>query len=77
MTEVANVGAIPEMLNINEDACGVCFASKDTMVVRNAVTKLLESPELKESMASKAYKRVMSQYSIPMVWKLLVSVWQG
>ena len=73
----SNVGAIPEMLNINEDACGVCFASKDTMVVRNAVTKLLESPELKESMALKAYKRVMSQYSIPMVWKLLVSVWQG
>ena len=73
----SNVGAIPEMLDVENDACGVCFAPRDTMAVQKAVTKLLESPELKECMVSKAYKRVMSQYSMPMVWKQLVNVWQG
>ena len=69
--------AIRKRLDVENDACGVCFAPRDTMAVQKAVTKLLESPELKECMVSKAYKRVMSQYSMPMVWKQLVNVWQG
>ena len=71
----SNVGAIPEMLNINEDACGVCFKPRSADEVYQSVVSLIDSDQ-KNKFASKAKERIYSMYTMPTVWKQMVSIWK-
>lgn len=71
----SDVGAIPEMLNIDEDACGVCFKPRSADEVFNSVNSLIDSDQ-KKKFASKAKERIYSMYTMPTVWKQMVSIWK-
>lgn len=73
----SNVGAIPEMLNIEEDACGICYEAKSFSKVRDAVKILMNDAEQKNRFAEKAKKRVNDMYAVPVVWRQLVKVWKA
>lgn len=72
----SDVGAIPEMLNINGDPCGICFKPHSVDEVFNAVTCLLDDEKLKQEFAVKARSRVKEMYSMPKVWKQMVEIWK-
>lgn len=72
----SNVGAIPEMLDISKDACGVCYEPKDVLSVKKAIETLLNDEELKNSYSRKAKKRVNEMYAMPKVWQQLVNIWE-
>lgn len=71
----SNVGAIPEMLDIDNDACGVCIHPKSPLEVKEAVVSLLNNPQKKNEYAKKARNRVNSVYRMSVVWKGLVNIW--
>lgn len=70
------VGAIPEMLNIDDDPCGICVQPKDVKSLRKAIIDLLDNNELKKELSKKSIIRVNELYSIDAVWKLLCEVWK-
>lgn len=72
----SNVGAIPEMLNINEDACGVCFKPRSADEVYQSVVSLIDSDQ-KNKFAAKAKERIYSMYAMPIVWKQMVNIWKS
>lgn len=72
----SNVGAIPEMLDVDGNACGICYEPKSIEGVRKAILNLLDNPELKSHYAVMAKKRVEEKYAIPVVWKQLVAIWK-
>ena len=71
----SNVGAIPEMLDIGNNPCGVCINPKSSEEVHDAVMSLLDDSKQKEEYANRAKSRVQSMYSMPVVWKELVGIW--
>lgn len=73
----SNVGAIPEMLDIDGDACGVCFVPQDADEVYKAVTSLIDDEELKSIYSVQATNRVNSLYAMPQVWKQIISIWKN
>lgn len=72
----SNVGAIPEMLDIDGDACGICFISQSADEVYNALNLLIDNTQLKRKYAYKAKKRVCNLYAMPKVWEQLVGIWK-
>ena len=72
----SDVGAIPEMLDINGDACGICFKSRSANEVKRAIDCLLLDESQKKHFSQKAKKRVNEMYSIPKVWQQLVEIWK-
>ena len=73
----SDVGAIPEMLDIDEDACGICFKPKSAEEVYKAVSSLIDNDDLKSTLASKAKIRVNNLYAIPKVWEQMVTIWKN
>lgn len=73
----SNVGAIPEMLDISNEPCGVCIMPKSSYEVHNAVVSLLHDTSQKNIMSERARKRVEKMYAIPIVWKSLVEIWKS
>lgn len=73
----SSVGAIPEMLDVDGEACGICIPPCNADAVRNEVTRLLEDADLRKNMSLRAKHRVFSVYSIDQVWADLVSVWNS
>lgn len=69
------VGAIPEMLDVDGDECGVIIPVKDSVAVTREVSKLVNDREYLRTIANRAYNRVYSQYSISEVWKHLYNIW--
>ena len=72
----SGVGAIPEMLDIDGNACGVCFKSRNADEVYSAVSSLIDNQKLKSLFAANARARVNSMYAIPQVWKEMVNIWK-
>lgn len=72
----SGVGAIPEMLDIDGNACGVCFKSRSADEVYSAVSSLIDNQKLKSLFAANARARVNSMYAIPQVWKEMVNIWK-
>lgn len=72
----SNVGAIPEMLNIGVDSCGICYDPKSVGGIKQAVEKLLNNNHLKEEYAQRAKLRVNDMYAMPKVWQQLVNIWK-
>lgn len=73
----SDVGAIPEMLNIGSDPCGVCYKSRSKNEVKNAIQEFLNNPNLNHDYAIKAKERVQEMYAMPKVWKQLVNIWEN
>ena len=69
------VGAIPEMLDICGDACGICFKPQSAIEVKKAIECLVYDESMKMSFSQKAKIRVNKMYSMPQVWQQLVGVW--
>lgn len=73
----SDVGAIPEMLDICGDACGICFKPQSAVEVKKAIECILFNESLKQSFSQKAKKRVNEMYSMPQVWQQLVGIWNA
>lgn len=73
----SDVGAIPEMLDIDGIPCGICFKPKNTNEVKNVIEKLLHDPELCSYYAKNAKTRVLEMYAMPKVWKQLTNIWEN
>lgn len=73
----SDVGAIPEMLDIENDPCGICIKTKSEKEVHDAVYSLLNECHKKRDLAVKAKQRVNSIYLIPIVWQELLNIWSG
>lgn len=73
----SNVGAIPEMLDIDNVPCGVCIKPKSSKEVHDAITSLLNESQQKEKYAARAKERVNSMYAMPVVWKELMNIWKN
>lgn len=71
----SNVGAIPIMLDVDNDPCGICYSPKSVEDVYNAVNTLLSNCNLREEYANKAYERVYREYAIQEVWGRMVEIW--
>lgn len=72
----SDVGAIPEMLNIEGDACGICFKPHSADDVYKAVRSLIDNESQKKTLALKAEVRVNNTYSMPMIWEQMVNIWK-
>lgn len=72
----SDVGAIPEMLDINGNACGICFKPHSAEEVYNAVSSLIDNEDLKRIYASRARARVLGNYSIQAVWRRMIEIWK-
>ena len=71
----SNVGAIPEMLNVNDTPCGICFNPRSVTEIIESINQLIDNEALKQELSSKAQNRVNSLYTTPVVWKELVKIW--
>lgn len=71
----SNVGAIPEMLNVNDTSCGICFNPRSVSEIVDGINLLIDNVDLKQELSSKAQNRVNSLYTTPVVWKELVKIW--
>ena len=70
------VGAIPDMLQFDSSqACGACVDVKDVQGLKNTIERQLNNYDSALLMAEKAKQRVIDNYSMPSVWKQLVSIW--
>lgn len=71
----SNVGAIPEMLDVDHNACGLCISPRSTKSVTNAVYKIQNDPILKKGLAEAAKQRVKEKYAMSKVWNQLIKLW--
>lgn len=71
-----DVGAIPEMLNVNEsNCCGICVKPKDIDGLRNAIERMLTDKVFSCQCKANAQARVNELYIMPKVWEKLVGIW--
>lgn len=73
----SNVGALPEMLDIDNNPCGICIPAKSEKAVKDAIESLLNNNKMSQDFSKKAKIRVNSKYSMAVVWKQLVDIWEG
>lgn len=73
-----NVGAIPEILEINSSSsCGICIEPRDAEQLKEAINKMLSDSKFSENCAINANKRVKSNYSMPIIWKQLMALYEN
>jgi glycosyltransferase involved in cell wall biosynthesis len=71
------VGAIPEMLDINNgNSYGICISPQNIEELRTAILHMLNNPELAKSCGENAQVRVKEMYSMPTVWHKMCEVWE-
>lgn len=70
------VGAIPEMLDIAGDACGVCVEPQDTDAFYEALRAAYNHDSSMADFAHKAELRVNQLYTVDKVWRLMVKNWE-
>lgn len=72
----SNVGAIPEMLAINsEKPCGICIPPKDINALRIAIKSVLSDDDLRCQYAIRAKERVLSNYTMDIIYPKYSSLW--
>jgi len=71
-----DVGAIPEMLDINHKKCGICIPAKNIDKLRGALQFALTNSLETEELRANAQFRVRDTYSIEKVWDDLCHIWQ-
>ena len=72
----SDVGAIPEMLDIEGKPCGICFKPKNVNQVLDSITLILDDDAIKVSMTQTALERLTSEYIIQNVWNRLLHIWK-
>jgi glycosyltransferase involved in cell wall biosynthesis len=71
-------GAIPEMLDIGGgQECGICVTPKNTDELAAALSRLLNDPQLRETLGQKARQRAEQMYSVPVGCKQLLDLWRS
>jgi len=72
-----SVGAIPEMLDINTVMpSGVVVTPKDQDTLSLEILKMIQNTELQVIYGERARIKVMSNYSIEIVWNNLLTIWE-
>ena len=71
----SDVGAIPEMLDIDGRPCGVCFKPKSVEDVLNSVQSIINNDQFKNELAFNATCRLNDNYIMPRVWRNLINIW--
>lgn len=72
-----NVGAIPEMLNINSDSpAGLCIPSKDIEALKDSIEKILSNDELGNQFGQNGMIRVLEKFTIDKIFEEYQIVWQ-
>lgn len=72
----SNVGAIPDMLNINSNqVCGICIEPKNIDSIQKGISKMLSNKSFANSCTKNAQNRVNEVYSISVVWEQLKKIW--
>lgn len=71
----SDVGAIPEMLDIEGTPCGVCFKPKSVDQVRASVVSIIDNDQYKREFASNATLRLNENYVMLTVWRSLINIW--
>jgi glycosyltransferase involved in cell wall biosynthesis len=71
----SSVGAIPEMLDIFDNPCGLCFKPRSVDEIERAICSLVFEEDTKSMLAKKAKHRVCENYMMHIVWKKLVEIW--
>ncbi len=69
------VGAIPDMLDANGNACGIIVPVKDTDALEKAIKEVIHNPEAAAEMGERAKRRVEELYYIDKVWTQLKELW--
>lgn len=72
----SDVGAIPEMLDIDNEPCGICIKPRSDKEVHDAAASLLNDSNMKRLFAERSKQRVNSLYAMPMVWLELLNIWE-
>lgn len=73
-----DVGAIPEMLDINNGFnCGICVKPMDVESLREGILKMLNDHEYAYNCGINAHRRVIEKYSMPTIWKALEEMWSN
>lgn len=74
-TIVTPVGAIPQMLDFDGYPCGMSIRPRNVGDIVDAIEKLLDDEELKNTFTERGFKRVKQQYSVESVCKQLFDIW--
>lgn len=72
-----SVGAIPEMLNIGSNACGVCVEPQNADAFYKAFISVYKNELEKAVLSSKAESRVNKLYIVNRVWNQMVEMWKS
>lgn len=72
-----DVGAIPEMLDMGNNPCGICVSPRNAKDLKSAILKMLNDRSFAESCGEKAKERVNSSYAVDVVWKQLSDIWRA
>jgi len=73
-----NVGAIPEMLNINSDSpAGLCISIKNMEALKKAIEKFLSDKEMGTKYGKNGLIRVLENFTIDKIFKKYEVVWQS
>lgn len=70
------VGAIPEMLNIQECPCGICINPKCVADIKRAIVKLNGDRIFKNEISQRARERVKELYNVDTVREKLKDIWK-
>lgn len=70
-----SVGAIPEMLNVSNNPCGIVVPPQDMNAIKNGIEQILKNKELGLELGLKAGKRVRDMYTTDKVWEKLAEIW--
>lgn len=73
------VGAIPEMLNIEDKGaeCGIVVPVRNVDRLKEAIELILDNSDYSLAMGVRAKQRVIAEYSIDSVWKKTVKIWNS
>lgn len=72
-----SVGAIPEMLDVLSDPCGIVVPPKDAKAIEKSIRDLLKDPERKHLLGEKARMKIESNYTVDAVWTQLETIWSS
>ena len=75
-TIASAVGAIPEMLNIGQEECGICIEPKNVDQVVSSIKKLQKDNDYKKSISDRAKCRVEEMYNVSSVRSKLNKIWK-
>jgi glycosyltransferase involved in cell wall biosynthesis len=73
-----SVGAIPEMLNYHLDAeAGICIIPGNVEILQRAIEQMLDDKIFAKKCGQNARDRVISEYSIEVIWHQLITIWEN